>query len=285
MVHGSPAIAVPLMSLGTSVELFRDPSGGPNRLESGAEGADLAMAQELMDAAIHQLGLPQHGGGIVARVTSTLPVGHGLGSSAALSVALSGSLVRVAGGEPSPALLNNLAHHLERVTHGRPSGIDDTVVSQQEPILFQRGEPARPLRPGVELRLVLASSGHPGSTRDAVAGVNAFRLAHQDDFQRMCETISGLVSRGRTAMESGDLPALGRLMNRNHGILQELDVSTEALDRLVEAARGAGALGAKLTGAGRGGFCVALAPAGGEAALAKALAEAGSPLVVPPMGS
>ncbi len=279
VVHGAPAMAVPLTSLATTVELYRKPDGGPNRLESDAEDADLGLAQQMMHAAVDQLGLPAYGG-LVARVRSSIPVGFGLGSSAALSVALAGALARAAGGDPSPAQLNRLAHHLERVTHGRPSGIDDTVVSRGEPIFFTRGEPTRTLRAPQEPKLVLASSGEPGSTREAVAGVQAFAQGNAARFAKLCEEAEELVDRGREALEGGDLDTLGQAMNRNHAMLRELGVSTAELDRLVERARGAGALGAKLTGAGRGGFCIALAPEQGASALAEALRSEGSPLVV-----
>ena len=279
VVHGSPAVAVPLTTHGTTVEIFRDPAAHTDRLESDAPGADLALANELFAAALDQAGFPR-GEGLLARVCSTLPVGYGLGSSASLAVALAGALLRAAGEAATVERINERAHRLERVTHGSPSGIDNTVVTLRAPIFFRRGDRPRALHPPLSPALVLASSGAPGSTKEAVSRVGQARQADPLGFARRRDRASVLVTRGAAALEANELETLGRLMDQNHTLLSELGVSTPGIEALVAAARDAGALGAKLTGSGRGGFVVALVRPGQDEAVARALEQAGSPLVI-----
>jgi mevalonate kinase len=85
-----------------------------------------------------------------------------------------------------------------------------------------------------------------------------------------------LVNQARQAIESGDIEQLGRLMTRNHGYLRVLTVSSPELDALVQAALDAGALGAKLSGGGRGGNMIALVTAETKAAVRAALLSAGA---------
>jgi len=282
VVYGCPAVAVPLTARGTTVELYSDPSGGADRLESDAPGADLDLANELFRAAIKEAGL-EADNGLVARVSSTLPVGYGLGSSASLAVALSGVLLaHTSGARPEPGQLRAMAHRLEQVTHGSPSGIDDTVVSLGAPVRFRRGEGVRTLDKVGHLSLVLASSGAPGSTKEAVAAVARRREEDVERFDSFCIRAAARVERGVAALEAGDSVVLGQCMDEIHGLLQEIGVSTPRLDELVAQARSAGALGAKLTGSGWGGFVVALAQPGRAADVAAALEAAGSPSVIRP---
>ena len=281
VVYGSPAVAVPLTARGTTVELLRDPAGGADRLESDAPGADLELANQLMTVAVAQAGLPV-GQGLVARVSSTLPVGYGLGSSASLAVALAGALLKLKETSPSVEQIRRLAHRMEQVTHGTPSGIDDNVVSRGVPVRFRKEEGARALEPAAGLPLVLASSGSPGSTREAVAAVRRLREADAERFDSQVVRAAALVEQGVTALEAGDAVALGLLMDYNHHLLLELGVSTPRMEELVRVARTAGALGAKLTGSGKGGFMVALVDPAQEDAVVQALEAAGSPSVIRP---
>jgi mevalonate kinase len=270
VVHGAPAIALPLPGLGTEVTVVSDPALPAARLDTPVD----ELADKLLRGALAELGLDE-GRGLRVKVSSTIPVGYGVGSSAAYAVALLGALSRAVGRPLAPEPLHEKAHSLEHLSHGQPSGIDDTVVTFERPIWFRRGEPPVPLtlagRPG----LVLAGSGRPGSTRDAVANVATLRAASPDLFDSLHRRAVEVVTRGRTALEAGDTVALGHCLDETHGLLQRLGVSSPELDRLVTVAREAGALGAKLTGSGLGGFVVALAERGGEARLRSDLEQAG----------
>ncbi len=170
-----------------------------------------------------------------------------------------------------------LATELERLAHGNPSGIDPAVVAAGRPIVFRRGRPPELLALPRPFPLVVADSGaRAGSTGEVVAAVRALHDADPGRIGPVIEEIGALALRAAAALEANDLPAVGRLMDANHSLLVELTVSSPALDRLVEAARAAGALGAKLSGAGRGGIVVALGRPGRTAGIAEALSAAGA---------
>jgi len=275
VVHGAPALALPLTVVSTEVTVHEAPDADGPLLDSDAPDALLDLAQRMVRTALDGLGLaPRTPWRIEAR--SSVPLGAGLGSSAAFSVALVGALARAAGQRLAVEALNVRAHALEGLVHGSPSGIDNTVIAHRRPIWFVKGaEPELLDGPGT-LGLVLASSGAPRSTREAVAAVGVLRQAEPARFASLCERAGELTTRARAAFQAGDATALGALMNENHELLRAINVSSEALDRLVVAARGAGALGAKLTGGGRGGFVVALLPVGGEGRVSAALKHAGA---------
>lgn len=280
VVHGGPAIALPLRTLCTEVRVKEDDRArGSTRIDCDIPRKEAELAQRLLDLAMVRLGIEEARSWRVT-VRSGIPIGYGLGSSAAYSVALVGALARAAKLELSPKRQNALAHELEQLVHGSPSGIDDTVVTHQRPIWFVRGKPIRFLEEKDVPRLVLASCGYPGSTRDAVSSVRALKEAKQDLFAQMCERAGQLARDGLEAMLVRDSGRLGRVLDENHRLLQDLGVSTAELDRLVEAARNAGARGAKLTGAGRGGFMLALVDESTVDTVARSLQRAGASLVI-----
>jgi mevalonate kinase len=280
VVHGTEALAVPLAAVGTTVEVRRGAARGPAplRLESpDVAGPERAAAERLAGAALERLGLDVRGGWHVA-VRSTIPVGHGLGSSAALAVALVRALAAAAGRALDAAAVNVHAHALETLVHGTPSGVDDTVVTLERPVRFRKGDGLRALRAGGAFGLVLGSCGHGGSTRDAVAGVAALRRAEPARFEALRAEAEEVIGAGVAAFEAGDAARLGTLCDRNHALLRAVGVSNDALDRLAAAARGGGALGAKMTGGGLGGFVLAVVPGGAATAerVAAALRAAGA---------
>ena len=307
VVHGAPALALPVASVGTVVSVYEQTAEGepggrvwakgrsPGKGRTGACAQDeparlrlpaapswsaeaTALAEQLCDAAFARLGLAERSWQIA--VEESVPVGSGLGSSAAYAVALIGALSEAAGQALSVDELRAHAHELERVTHGDPSGIDDTVVATERPIWFVRGREPLPLAAPAGLRLVLASTGEPRSTREAVARVRERRQHDLEGFSRLCDEAARVAAEGRAALEAAEWRRLGVALDRNHTLLQEIGVSTPSLDALVEAARRAGALGAKLTGAGGGGFSVALVDAASRDAVAAALRDAGAQTIL-----
>jgi len=123
---------------------------------------------------------------------------------------------------------------------------------------------------------VLADTGVPSRTRDAVGAVRAAWQAAPERYEACFDAIDALVAAAREALAAGDAPALGRLMDANQERLVELGVSSPELDALVAAARAAGAWGAKLSGGGRGGFMLTLVPPERQADVAAALSAAGA---------
>ncbi len=208
-------------------------------------------------------------------VASTVPAGRGLGSSAAIAVALVRAVARAAGHELDDAVASELALAAERVAHGTPSGIDNTVVALGRPIRFVGGQ-ATPLAVGEPLTLLIADSGQPSATADMVAGVRARRDRSPQAYEDWFAQIGRLADEAAAALAHGNAIRLGRLLNTNHLALQAMRVSTPKLDLLVSAARTAGALGAKLSGAGGGGVVIALVTPDTAAAVSQALTAAGA---------
>lgn len=187
-----------------------------------------------------------------------LPAGAGLGCSAALGVAVVRALARAAGEAPSDAVVAARALGWERVFHGNPSGVDNTMAAHGGIALYRRGEPLERVWARRPLRCVIGESREAASTRAMVEGVARLRERDPARFDKTLEAIEALVQNAKLAVEGGDLRALGQLMDLNHSLLSAWMLSTEALEEMIAAARGAGARGAKLTGSGGGGCMIAL---------------------------
>jgi mevalonate kinase len=191
--------------------------------------------------------------------TLYLPGGGGLGSSAALGVACARALAALRHLPLDDARLLDAALAWERVFHGTPSGVDHTLAALGGIGVFVKGEGLRPLRPCAPLRLCLGDTGERGSTKEMVGAVAAAHARRPDATDKTFDAIASLVRNGALAFEAGDARGLGELMNLNQALLASLMVSTERIEDLCRAARGAGAYGAKLTGAGGGGCVIAVA--------------------------
>jgi mevalonate kinase len=210
-------------------------------------------------------------------LTSDIPVGANLGSGAATSVAAARATAAFFGRTLPAPELSALAFEIEQMHHGTPSGIDNTVIAYEQPVWFIRGEPPQLLPAAGALPLVIGDTGASTPTRVPVGDVRAAWQRAPEKHEALFDAIARLVVQSREALLAGDLAALGEAMNANHALLQTLTVSSDALDALVTAARGAGALGAKMSGGGRGGNMIALARDDAHAAiLTEALLAAGA---------
>jgi len=188
-----------------------------------------------------------------------LPPGAGLGCSAALGVSLLDAVDKALGVQRSRAALGAVALEWERFFHGAPSGIDNIASAMGGVLCFRQGSPVRRISPARALSLVVAHSGQPSNTKDMVALVSQQLAEHPAWARRMLDQVHALVLDAEIALRRGEILALGRALDRNHRILRSLRLSTPRLEELCAAARSAGALGAKITGAGGGGCIVALA--------------------------
>lgn len=197
-------------------------------------------------------------------VSGSLPPGMNLGFSAAAAVALA-TVIESLGASADEQAVRARADAWERVFHGNPSGIDVAAAMHGGVVRFRRGEPVRSMRSLRPLLFCVGLSGtKPGPTKAMVEQVASLRSTRPSAFSAGLERIAAIVADAENALDAGDLDELGRLMNRNHDVLSDWSLSTARLDALCHAARGAGALGAKLTGAGGGGAMVALAGAADE---------------------
>lgn len=207
----------------------------------------------------------------------------GIGASAAQVVALARAL-----GQAVPALdldedaVNAAGYEGEKGYHGTPSGIDNTAATFGGVLKFARTAGAPKFEKKAlpaPIRVVYASTGITASTTAVVADVAAKRESDPAWFDGLLQAYVGLLARAEAALDAGDVAALGACLDENHALCQKLTVSCAELDALVLAARGAGAAGAKMSGTGRGGLMIALAPDEQAEAAIKAALEALAPQV------
>ncbi len=260
VVYGHPALAGAL-GLGARARATAACSGDATSLtiadwDLHVTAADDHPVADALRALLDAARAPHTGIALAAEVT--VPPRAGLGSSAALSVALARALYELAGTEPSDDLIEATAGAAERCFHGTPSGVNVALATRGGLGLFRRGTGLAPIdAPPIDLAIGL--SGEPRRTADMVARVAAATADDTHAADRL-DALGDFARAGADALTENDLPTLGALMNQAHEHLAALGVSSPALDALVGAAREAGALGAKLTGAGGGGAVIACAP-------------------------
>lgn len=264
-VYGRHVLALPLIDALTakcraSVSGMSLSVPAWNFSEAWNAGSKPSWATRLLDVILGRLGL----GGIDVdiEVETRLPMGMGLGSSAALAVAL----VRAISAHHSRKLdddeVNSIAFECEKLSHGNPSGIDNTLAVFGSPVLFSSAR--APAMQALELDrsppIVVAFGSSPGLTAEQVAGVRARRDENTAYYDAIFDQIDAMSRAGAEALVNGEYQRLGAMMNICHGLLNAIGVSTAELECMVSVARQAGAIGAKLTGAGGGGSIVALCP-------------------------
>jgi mevalonate kinase len=195
--------------------------------------------------------------GFDVTVESNIPLGAGLGSSAAVVVAGIDAATRELGVELDSDTIANRAYQVEHDVQDGQASRADTFCSAMGGAVRVQGDDCRCLEDVLSLPFVVGYDGNTGDTGKLVAGVRALREEYGFAADTV-EAIGDVVRTGEGALDRGDVEEIGRLMNFNHGLLSAVGVSARSLDTMVWAAREAGALGAKLTGAGGGGCIVAL---------------------------
>ncbi|RLG91699.1 MAG: mevalonate kinase [Candidatus Hecatellales archaeon] len=205
----------------------------------------------------------KHGGltckGLKVEVDSEIPVGVGLGSSAAISVSTIAATAKHVGLNLSKEDIRSLAFNSERLIHFNPSGVDQTTSTYGGILLYRIGEPIRRVKPQPQPVFIVGNTGIRRVTGRFVKKVGKLREEKTKLVEELAKKAESLVFEGVKALEEGNLNLFGRLMNLNHELLCRIGVSHEKLNLFVDAARKAGALGAKLTGGGGGGCMIALA--------------------------
>jgi len=214
------------------------------------------------------------------KVTSTIPVAAGLGSGAAVAVAIIRAFSSFLGHPLPDEQVNALAFEAEKILHGSPSGIDNTVVTYSQPVFFIKGQPTSRLSVRRAFTIVIGDTGVTSPTRESVGDLRRAWQTDPTHFEAMFESAGAIAQSARRAIEDGAIELLGPLMDANHGILRKMGVSCNELDNLVLVARQSGAWGAKLSGGGRGGNMIALAAPERAESIARSLLAAGARRVI-----
>lgn len=275
VVYGAPALAGALergvRAVGTASRDTR------LKLPKGLKPRMRAQLTEAFEAAAEATGRPS----VHVALESDLPISMGLGSSAALSVAVSRVLLRAAGRRDDAKSVSSVALQMEQRFHGTPSGVDHACSVAGGLISYRRrpgaasGRATR-LEVPAPLHLAVLLVGERSPTRTTVASLRERRERWSERYERLFREIGRTAVDGHRALEAGDLAGLGDAMNVNHGLLVALGLSSTSLDAAVHGLRANGALGAKLTGAGGdGGAVIGLFDRPGPAK--RAIARSGLP--------
>ena len=198
-------------------------------------------------------------------IGGSLPGFSGLGASASSSVAIARAIAQEFGMQVPDEKINQIAYEAEKAYAGNPSGIDNTAATYGGLLWFKRdmgggADKVERLRVRRPVEIVIGSTGKVANTKAMVEGVAERKKKNPARYDPIFKQAGNLAIAGRKALEAYDLKKLGELMNENHRLLQQIEVSSKELDTLVDLARKQGAFGAKLTGGGGGGCMVALTP-------------------------
>ncbi len=268
VVYGHPAIAVPVTQVQAQATVEEGERGqgivivarDVARTVRVGQGQTDEVAQPLQTIVTRTLQYLELGLGhdLTVTIESAIPIARGLGSGAAVSTAITKALA----GHFSKALaaeeVSGLVYQVEKLYHGTPSGIDNTVIAYERPVYFVRDQKPETFHVGESLLFVIADTGLESPTREVVAAVRQAWKRSRETYDTLFLEVGRAAALARRAIEEGEVEQVGRLMDENHRLLQAMDVSSPQLDGLVEVARRGGALGAKLSGAGRGGNIIAL---------------------------
>ncbi|MGT2950933.1 mevalonate kinase [Streptococcus cuniculi] len=280
VVYGQPAIAMPFSAVQITAEVQE-------------EGQALSVSCDFYQGLVHEMpkiweslkhairfslyriGAPTDPA-IHIEIHSTIPAERGMGSSAAVAAAVARALFAFYQKNLSDEELWEIVQSSEKIAHGNPSGIDATTVTGTAPVFFIKDQPIEPVALSLDAYLVVADTGKTGNTLEAITDV-ALLYRRRSEVENWIKALGDLTYQARDYLAHNQAELLGQVMNQAHTYLKDLTVSDESLDRLVVIARQTGALGAKLTGGGRGGCMIALAKTK-EAAetIAQALAGAGA---------
>jgi mevalonate kinase len=286
VVYGRPAIAVPISKVkatatveeaarGTGcVIIAKDLNRTIRVIEAGPEDPLAAIVRSTL-AHFHAQELDA-----TITVTSTIPIASGMGSGAAVSTAIVRALAGHLGHTLNNDILSALVFEVEKLYHGTPSGVDNTVIAHARPVFFVKNRLVETFTVKLPLYILIADTGVLSPTKTTVGDVRQAWETNQEKYDTWFRQVGQIALMARAAIIGGEPCALGALMDGNQWLLEQMGVSSPEIDRLVQAARQAGALGAKLSGAGRGGNVIALAADQTRGAIANTLREAGAKNVI-----
>lgn len=280
VVHNEPAIAIPFTS--ANVEVSIEELYGESTIESIYHTGRLKDAPKSLNNLIKTLEAvcrhfnkkPEN---MHIIVKSSIPAERGMGSSAAVATALIRALFNYYKAELTEELLNNFVTISEVIAHGNPSGLDAKVVRSEESVYFIRNKGSEFFSVDLPGYLVVADTGQQGETGQAVFDVGKLLTDPSTNAERLISDLGILTRKARKQIEEKNIVELGRTLSNAQVNLKGLTVSNETLDLFVETALDHDALGAKLTGGGRGGCMFALTDSLEQAEnISKALLDVGA---------
>lgn len=281
VVYGQLAIALPLPSVQLSVTLSsrqdnqriiksRYYHGSLENLPSSMIGI-----KKLIDTLSARFNDQETGWDL--KIESQLPAERGMGSSAASAIAIIRAFFDYYDEPLDRTLLLQLADVEEQITHRSPSGLDAATVSSDKPLFYVKGRIGVPIEMNLDASLVIADTGKKGATKEAILAVKDELKNNNEKAEEHIKHLGELVNQTKDYLAQNDIVKLGDALNFAQTDLAALNVSDPSLDHLIHVARDNGALGAKLTGGGRGGCMIALMQtAMGARRLASILKENGA---------
>lgn len=234
-----------------------------------------ASLEPIYFAATQALAAKKQQAGLEVDIVSDIPYGVGLGSSAAALVATIAAVDSLLGKADRKKICES-AIEAERIIHKNSSGADCYVSTFGGLIQYSKGQEYKKIDAKAKLFLVIGDTGIKHNTGELVSSVRKLKEANQMGFAGLMSQSKDICNQALAALNNGNVDHLGMLMNENQLLLERLGVSHEKADELIDIARRAGALGAKLTGAGGGGAIIALAATKEDSeAIAAGIKEAG----------
>ncbi len=290
VVYGRAAIAVPVTKVKATATVKDAPPRAGCTISAPDIGACVRLSDSPTDPLAVAVSLALAETGIESEpdwqlsVSSTIPIAGGMGSGAAVSAALARAVLahsaRPSRHTPDPDTVNRIVYATEKLHHANPSGIDNTVVVYERPVWFVRGQPPRVFDIARPFHLVIADTGVASSTGEVVSDVRRAWQQNTEEYEAIFDGIAAIAESARRAIAAGDADALGPLMQQNQRLLRHLNVSADQLDHLIAIAEEAGASGAKLSGAGRGGNLIAVVESENLEEVTEALLAGGAAGVV-----
>ena len=261
VVYGKKAIAFPFTGVGIHTLVQANPTvhiqskyfnGTLDEMKQVTSMHNLVLLIEMLKK---ELGLPD----FRLNIESTIPAERGMGSSAAVAVSIIRAIFDWQELPLDEKTLLKYVDYSEQIAHDNPSGIDAAATSGTQPILFEKGQPFETFQLNVDAYLLVADTGIKGQTRQAVKDVANLVQQKGTSIRQIIDQLGDLTLEAKTAIVENQAEKLGQIMTASHRLLQKLTVSNHTLDQAVELALTHHALGAKLTGGGRGGCLIVLA--------------------------